>query len=227
MIPITPEIMGPGIEEEYADALTAIHDMQRALGPQRLTNHTPEGRVSMEIRWIEQEIVARRLPIPVDKSYVNTVDYLVGSNELADYTGFQPAIGRLTRVLDGIGLIKARHLPVVVAMIEEFLDDAAKIRSNLPESDRLILADLGRVAGQLHDGLMPAARRPQDTFSALASDALEQGVHNGSNRLRSISMSLFGGRRPWPARKPPLPAPVAGLPERAPPLPSALEGKLP
>ncbi|QYE34724.1 hypothetical protein KZX46_18535 [Polymorphobacter sp. PAMC 29334] len=227
MIPITPEIMGPGIEEEYADALSAVHDMQRALGPQPLTNHTPEGRVSMEIKWVEQEIATRRLPIPVDKSYVHTIYYLVGSNELANYPGFQPAIVRLARVLDGDGLIKPRHLPIVVAMIEEFLDDAAKIRSNLPESDRLILADLNTIAHELQRGVMPAARRPQDTFSALASDALEQGVPNGSNRLRSINMSLFGGRRPWPARKPPLPAPVAGLPERAPPLPPALEGKMP
>ena len=29
--------MGPGIDEEYADALSAIHDMQRALGPHMIT----------------------------------------------------------------------------------------------------------------------------------------------------------------------------------------------
>jgi hypothetical protein len=70
MIPSTPAIMGPGIEEEYADALVAIDDMRTALGSQRLTNDTPEGRVLLNIQWVEQEIRAQRLPIPVDDSFV-------------------------------------------------------------------------------------------------------------------------------------------------------------
>ncbi|HEX8412821.1 MAG TPA: hypothetical protein VF637_02925 [Sphingomicrobium sp.] len=45
MIEITPSIMGPGIDEEYVDALAAIADLRRALDEQPLTNDTPDGRV--------------------------------------------------------------------------------------------------------------------------------------------------------------------------------------
>ena len=50
MIEITPAIMGPGIEEEYADALAAIADLRRALGDRQPTNDTPDGRVLLEGR---------------------------------------------------------------------------------------------------------------------------------------------------------------------------------
>lgn len=53
MIEITPEIIGPGIEEEYADAREAIDDLRVALGPQPLTNHTSEGRVLLNVMWIK------------------------------------------------------------------------------------------------------------------------------------------------------------------------------
>ena len=221
-----PEIIGLGIEEEYADALAAIHDAQRALGPQQMMTHMPERQILLELKWVEQEILARRLPIPVDQSYVNTIYYLVGSNELARYPGFQAAIGTLSKILDGTGLLKTRHYPMIAALIEEFLADADRIQPRLPDSDRSILNDLCSIANELRNGRMPAWRRPQDTFSALATEALEQGVSNGANRLRSIDMPLFDNWRPRPARKPPLRAPVPGLPDRASSLPPEREGRL-
>lgn len=44
---------------------------------------------------------ARRLPIPVDESFVATIYYLVGSNELGHVPGFEEALGRLWLVLKG------------------------------------------------------------------------------------------------------------------------------
>jgi len=95
MIPVTPDIIGPGIEEEYADALAAIDDIGLALGQQDLTSNTPEAAVLRNVLWVEQEIEARRLPVPVNASFVGTIVYLVGSNELAGAPGFQEALGRL------------------------------------------------------------------------------------------------------------------------------------
>ena len=105
MIEITPTIMGPGIEEEYAHALAAIAGLRLALGARPLTNDTPDGRVLLEVAWVEQEIKRQRLPIPVDASYAGTIYYLVGSNELLslpggvpDAAGIKDALGRLYRV---------------------------------------------------------------------------------------------------------------------------------
>ena len=64
MIPITPDILGDGIEEEYADALQAIGDIRAALGPRPMTNTRPDGRLLLNLVWIEQEIVASGCPYP-------------------------------------------------------------------------------------------------------------------------------------------------------------------
>ena len=181
----------------------------------------------MEIKWLEQEIDARRLPIPVDRSYVGTIFYLVGSNELGRYRGFTEGLGKLYLVLNGTGLIKSRHTRLLISMIDDFLDDAEKVKNKIPESDQNILRDLSTDRDILRKGAWPTIRSPQRMYSTLVTNALDKAIGRGRNRLRSIDFPVFDGWRPYPARKPPLQAPVPGLPERAPPLPPELEGKLP
>ncbi|MCF3948244.1 hypothetical protein [Acidiphilium iwatense] len=43
MIPITPEILGPGIEEEYADAMERIDFLSEAFKDYPASNDTPHG----------------------------------------------------------------------------------------------------------------------------------------------------------------------------------------
>jgi hypothetical protein len=228
MIPSTPAIMGPGIEEEYADALVAIDDMRTALGSQRLTNDTPEGRVLLNIQCVEQEIRAQRLPIPVDDSFVGTIYYLVGSNELADYPGFQEALGRLWLVLKGYGLMKQRHVPLLISMMDDFIADALLCPNALDDQTHLLLSDMRYEADLLRQGgSWPRSRRPQDQFRLQITPALRACMQRCSGRANEIQTALFGRWRPPPARKPPLPAPVGGLPTQAPFLPPGLEAKLP
>ena len=229
MIPITPDIIGPGIEEEYADSLEAIAEIRQALKSRPLTNSTPDGRLLLNLRWIEQEIKARRLPVPVDRSFVGTVFYLVGSHELdglpdlqGDVTG---PLERLSLVLEGVGLMKARHLPVLIALMDDLLTDAQRCPPSLPDADRGTLADIAACRDDLKLGGWPKRRRPQDY--PRNSPGLSACIENSGNRLRMINGPLFEGWRPNPARKPPLPAPVPGLPLHAPPLPKELEGRLP
>lgn len=220
MIEITSEIIGSGIEEEYFDAWQAISKLRDALGPHRLTNDTPEGRLLLELAWIEQQIAARSLPIPVHPSYVGTVNYLIGSGELNFYSGFQEAHKNLYRVLTGIGLMKQRHVPVLIAMIDDLLKDASNCASVTAE-ERAALSDLHGLAQQLREGRQwPVARSPQQyPFTMIDTPNLDECVDNFFGRNFEISASLFEGWRPRPARKPPLAAPLAGLPQQAPPLP--------
>ena len=228
MIEITPAILGPGIEEEYADALAAIHDMRTALGAVRLTNSTPEGRVLLNAAWVEQQIDARRLPVPIDESFVGTIFYLVGSNELGHVAGFQEALGRLWLVLKGYGLMKARHVPVLLAMIDDFLAEADRCSTPLDASADALLADMRADGLRLREGgAWPRRRRPQDQFSVQVTPALRACVERCSGRATGIDASLFEGWRPRPARKPALPAPVPGLPATAPVLTPDVEARLP
>lgn len=233
MIEITPAIMGPGIEEEYADALAAIADLRRALGNRPLTNDTPDGRVLLEVAWVEQEIRRQRLPIPVDRSYAGTIYYLAGSNELLhvpgipDPNGIESALDRLYPVLQGYGLIKQRHVPVLIAMIDDLYADAYKVWDRLGSDEQEVVEDMKAQAGILRRGEWPAYRRPQDRFFRYEAPNLNALVENFGNRTGGIAASLFEGWRPYPARKPPLAAPVSGLPIKAPPLPAELAGRLP
>ena len=219
MIEITPAIVGPGIEEEYADALAAIDAMSAALGQQELTNDTPEGRVLLNAMWVEQEIEAQRLPIPVDESYVRTIYYLVGSNELAAYPGFQVALGKLWLVLRGYGLIKPRHVPLLISMMDDYLADATPCATDPGDAALLarIRADAKRLraGGALPEKRMSGPPAGDPSYFGKSSDALDACVPRGYYRLQDISASMFDAWRPLPARKPPLPAPRAGLPPQA------------
>ena len=222
MIPITPDIIGPGIEEEYADALLAIGYIRAALGPCPMTNSRPDGRLLLNLNWIEQEINAQRLPIPVDRSFVGTVFYLVGSGELdslPDLRGdLEHPLARLSLVLNGTGLMKLRHLPVLVAMLDDLLEDARRCPSTLSDAARATLADLEACRADLQrGGEWPKRRQPKDY--PRATPDLRTCIDNLSNRLFMVNAPLFDGWRPNPAKKPPLPAPVPGLPLKAPPLP--------
>ena len=230
MIPITPDIMGPGIEEEYADALRAITEIRHGLAPVKLTNDTPDGRLLLNIGWVEQEIRAGRLPIPVDRSFVETIHYLVGSGEvdhLASNRGEVAApLAHLSRILNGTGLMKPRHLPVLISMMQDLVDDARRCPPTLTDAERATLADLAACLDYLRNGgAWPINRRPQDYFRN--SSSLAACIDNFGNRLRSVKVSLFAGWRPGPAQKPPLQAPIPGLPPRAAPLPPELANRLP
>ena len=122
MIAITPEIIGPGIEEEYADAMERIEVLLRILEPFPCSNDTPEGRLHYQILWFRQEIEAGRLPIPLDRKYRGTLCYLIGSCKVDYLPGIETPMGELNTVLDGKGLIKPRHYPVVIALIDDLLE---------------------------------------------------------------------------------------------------------
>lgn len=217
MIEVTPAILGPGIEEEYADALAAIRELRAVLGDRPLTNDMPDGRLLLEIAWIEQEIVAQRLPIPVE---AHTVFYLVGSGELNHIPGMKAPLHRLYLVLTGIGLIKPRHVPLLLSMIDDLYADAQAIWSELPMEEREVMDDLhARGAALGLEGEWPTANPLQRRQAGLANPVLEGHVPEFNNRMTDVTASLFEQWRPYAAKKPPLDPPHPGLPRNAPPEP--------
>ncbi len=226
MIPITPAIIGLGIKEEYDDALQAITDLRAGLGARPLTNTTPDGRLLLEVAAIEQTIRARRLPIPVDASYAHTIYHLAGSHELGQAPGLvdsaaaEAALGRLYLVLRGYGLIKPRHIPVLIAMIDDLLAEIAPIRGTLTPHEHILVDQLAGDGHALRQGRWPSRRPPKDQIPGLNTPNLRASISNFGNKARRISLSLFDGWRPYPASKPSMTAPIPGLPAQAPPLPA-------
>lgn len=210
--------MGPGIEEEYTDALEAIRELRGALGDRPMTNDTPDGRLLLEISWVGQEIAALRLPIPVE---VHTVFYLTGSGELNRVPGVKAPLHRLYLVLKGIGLIKPRHVPLLLSKIEDFYADAQAIWSQLPAEEREVMDDLhARGAALRLRGTWPSDNPLQRRQTGLANPVLERHVPDFNNRMTDITASLFEQWRPYAAKKPPLDPPHPGLPRTAPPEPA-------
>lgn len=211
MIPITPEIIGLGIEEEYADALERIEQLEKLLAPFPASNDTREGRMVYLIKWLRQEIEGERLPIPLEGKYWGTLAYLIGEGSL-DYLGAYPSMAQLANILEGIGLLKERHYPVVVAMLDDFLDFVDPVNQLEPVEQQLI-----QDCRQIRDGI--AARTlslPLDksSYPAWRRTLLMINLYqlpNFGNRYNMLETTVFAGWRPRPARKGALPAPKPGL----------------
>ena len=148
MIAITPEIIGPGIEEEYADAMERIEVLLRILEPFPCSNDTPEGRLHYQVLWFRQEIEAGRLPIPLDRKYYGTLAYLVGSCTLNYLPGIATPMGNLTSIFDGTGMIKPRHYPVVISLIDDLLARIAN-PPELNEAELRLIDDLHNIRAGL------------------------------------------------------------------------------
>lgn len=215
MIPITPAIMGPGIEEEYEDLLERIDKLQILLKPFPASNDTREGRLVYLLAWLRQEINAQRLPVPLDRKYWGTLAYLIGEGSL-DHLGGEKAMGEIATILDGEGILKPRHWPVVVAMLDEFLAYIQLHLPNIGPLDRFETSFLNETR-QIRDDLV-AGRivLPLDKalYAGWARSSVTDHLHsipNFSNRRRSILLSVFANVRPKACQKSPLPAPNPGM----------------
>ena len=211
MIPITPQVIGPGIDEEYADAMERIEALEVVLKGFPPSNDTREGRMVYQLKWLRQEIEARRLPIPLDQKYWSTLGYLVGEGSI-DYLGGGTSMGELTRILDGVGLLKKRHYPVLLAMLDDFLDLLKRARG-LNSIEQKLIDETRQIRAQLAAGALELpldeSRYPGWKSIYLEVPNLEQ-IPDFGNRKGAIARPLFEGWRPRPCRKGPLAAPNPG-----------------
>ena len=165
-----------------------------------------------QLKWLRQEIEARRLPIPLDQKYWSTLGYLVGEGSL-DYLGGATAMGELTRILDGVGLLKKRHYPVVGAMLDDFLD-LVKQAPRLTAIEQKLIDETRQIRLQLAAGglQLPLDKSGYLGWKAIYLDRpnLDQ-LPDFGNRRGAIARSLFEGWRPKPCRKGALAAPNPGM----------------
>jgi hypothetical protein len=210
MIAITPEMIGPGIDEEYEDALARIKRMEAALKGIAPSNDTREGRMVYQVMWLRQEIMARRLPIPVDRKYWGTLGYLVAEGSL-DYLGIEKAMGELATILGGRGLLKRRHYPVVVAMIDDLLE-LTKLAPQLDAEEQQLIDELRAMQTAIRSGEpLPLQKSTYPIWNAFKSARnLEQLPEFLQQRI-SLGPCLFDEWRPGPCLKGPLPAPNPGM----------------
>jgi hypothetical protein len=226
MIPITPDIIGPGIEEEYADALERIDFLYNRFKQYPESNDTPQGRLLLSIGWFKREITGQHLPIPVDKSHRHTIAYMytngdLGGPEQGNTDDVDVALGELLMVLDGDGLIKKRHYPVLIAQIHEYLQ---LVNQHVPEQNRSdtekrALAEMKSVMEKLkkQEISLPQKKTDYPYFGKFAnlSDILDKHSKNNWLYLRDIYSEVFESYRPTEGKKPPLPAPHPRLTQRA------------
>lgn len=206
MIPITPEILGPGIEEEYADALALIDKMLELLKNVVLSNDTPDGRAKHELTWLKQEILAQRLPAPVGQGWVATLGRSLAENDLYFIPGFQELNGQLLRVLR-YGIVKARHYPVVISLIEDAL--AVVNPETLSPVGKHAVMDVETILERLRKGKTELPVPSRQEFLGLSSaqwtrEPLDDATQQLMMNLRLI---LLDGYRPKECRKGPLAPP--------------------
>lgn len=157
MIEITREMIGPAdpvasIEEEYADAMERIAFLLDAFKAYTPSNDTAHGRMVYQLRWLHREIRTKRLPIPVNRSWIATLCYLVGSGEVDDTKEIGSAMGELSIILEGPGLLKPWHTSVVLSMLEDLIADMHRYGDPLLPPEQELIDELSEVAEGLRDG---------------------------------------------------------------------------
>ncbi len=227
MIEITQEMIGPAdpvasIEEEYAAALPRVRFLLEAFKGYEPSNNTAHGRIIYHLRWLERELVARRVPIPLNRGWIGTLCYLVGSGEVDDTREIAKAMGELTRILRGPGLLKPRHTTVVLSMLEDNIAALHHYGDPLQPLEQELVDELSAVAAGIRAGTiippigggmnLPPLRKKM--LKAERFETLFPPLTARDNYLtvsNHLSRPLFHGFCPYPAKKPPLPAPVPGL----------------
>jgi len=210
MILITREIIGPGIEEEYADALLRINKLFEILKPFPEDNSTPEGRLKLELAWLTQEIEDRHISFPVDRRYISTFLYVIAEGMLDTLQGFPEVAAELHTILLH-GLVKRRHYPVVAAMIADALSLVPQ-SAKTPEV-QAALNDLEKIkTGLLEESIsLPLRRENWPAIAQIRWTKRPDMPFPIIQAMFAIYFTLFTGGRPDVCAKGPLPAPRPGL----------------
>jgi hypothetical protein len=212
MIPITKEILGPGIEEEYADALPRINELLEILKPFPAGNRTPEGRLKYELEWLKREIENERLSFPVDRRHIESLFPAILEGLLDKFEGARGIARELYMVLS-YGLIKTRHYPVVAAMID---DTMARISPSASTPDvQAALDDLQKIKTGLLDGsiTLPLGKEDFPAFTQMRWSRRPNIPIPIVEAMFAIGWTLCSGGRPSLCDKGKLPAPCPGLRE--------------
>jgi len=134
------------VEEQYRDILDVVNELLPYFDPYPLDNGTAAGRTKGELLLLKQEVEAKRFPIPANKGKVATINYHAHNKylpeELPDFT---LQLQRIVSLVECEGIIKPRHYPRIIELIETHLDRLDKILSkdkDLTQSETSNLSDL-------------------------------------------------------------------------------------
>jgi hypothetical protein len=219
MIPITSDIIGPGIEEEYADALARIDRILEILHDVEPSNGTFKARVVANCAWLRPMILERTMPIPLDRSYWSTLAYVTGDMTFAaEIPELSQAIADVVNILKGNGLLKDRHYPVVVALIRDLIDVMQRDIPSKSEDEKSAIVELGDAIRWIDHH---KARLPLDKSQFPHVRGLFRNDKFAPNTpllfaLFKMSAPTFAGERPRECIKGELKAPVPGLPATPP-----------
>jgi hypothetical protein len=163
-----------------------------------------------QTKWLRQEIRARRLPIPLDEKYWGTLGYLVAEGSL-NYLGIEKPMGELATILSGTGMLKRRHYPVVVAMLDDLLE-LTKQAPHLDAADRQMIEETRAMRRAISSGQpLPLDKAGYPAWRAFLSAQNLQKIPGYRQQRFNLAASLFEEWRPGPCLKGPLPAPNPGM----------------
>jgi hypothetical protein len=203
-----------GIERDYADLLPRLDSLIRMLQNYPVSNDTPEGRVRGIAEFARDEVLARRLPIPLDRSYWATLAHVVGSADLDHIEGSYGLLVQIMHLLDGEGLVDRSQYPAIAGRIRAFVSRFRAANGIPREAEARFAAELDRIAKALERGedILPVSHaRHQAEFPASGwMRPLRLDLSLGGEWIE-LSETLYGAKSNETGRPARYPAPVAGL----------------
>ncbi|MDG6095633.1 hypothetical protein LOC54_11135 [Acetobacter sp. AN02] len=164
------------------------------------------------------------MPIPLDSSYFGKMKYLTGSGDVRDSDDVSRAMAEIILILLGRGLIRPRHYPLLVSMMDDFIAAAERNRPGLEKTDEFF-REYCQKRDEVADGRLCPPIEPtseQNRFDFASGKTLayfllgetEPDHELYTQMVRTVRPLM--GYRPYFARTPPMPAPVPGLSAVAP-----------
>lgn len=109
------------IEEEYSDLEYYLCELTRILSPYEKDNYTGEGRLKWEVEWLIERLNNKTLAIPLEPQEFATISSLLAKPHFVnEFPDIKKILSKVSQILCGEGLIKPRHTPVVIELIDNF-----------------------------------------------------------------------------------------------------------
>lgn len=128
-VPIPDDIV---VEEQYSDLLRIIDGLLPHFEGFELDNHDPVGRLKGELLYIQQEVKAKKFPIPGTEASVSTCYSLAGDPMFPKgFPNIKKELYAIVSIVTCRGLLKERHYPRIIELVCEVID----------QIDRLVVTD--------------------------------------------------------------------------------------
>jgi len=195
-------------DEIYNDINSNCDILLGILKDKERTNDTPEGRMIFQCLWLKEQIIAKKLPLPVTE-HVNTLKHVAAENLLEHLASnehdYWNEIGiylyRLLFLVDGKPLIKPSYYFPASNLIDGLINLLEQSPRALDDYEQGLTSELQKMKERLFNNEMepPLGSSLPDYPNFNKVNRYQptiEDIHNGKYLIKTVANLIFNGVRP-------------------------------